>query len=84
VSAGIERGVAQIVWRRGRHRQALLANLTPAVCPMPKPGFKAAIWLLDAASLQAFAQMPKPRAAAWPETLDAYAVAFLDDEGVDP
>jgi hypothetical protein len=83
VSAGIERGVAQIVWRRGHQRQALLANLTPDVCPMPNPGFKAAIWLLDAASLQALAQTPKPQATAWPQTLDAYAIAFLDEEGVD-
>jgi hypothetical protein len=84
VSAGIEGGVARVVWRRGGQRQALVANLTSDACPMPKLGFDAAVWCLDAASFQTFAQRPEPQATAWPDALDAYAVAFLDEKGVGP
>ncbi len=80
LSAKTQDGVAQIVWRKGSSRQALVANLTARGQPMPDLGLNAPqVCILDAESLGDFAQGAGPHGTRIPTTLDAYCVVFLDE-----
>lgn len=85
LDAGIQTGVARLVWCRDGQRQALVANLTARPLTMPALDFRQpVVSLLDAASLERFSREPDASslgAADWPATLDAYAVGFFSEQG---
>lgn len=85
LEAGVQDGIASLVWHREGRREGLVANLTPRSLAAPALELlQPLVAILDAASVERFSRDPgasTPRAADLPATLDAYVVWFLSEQG---